>query len=111
MREYCTSGSARGAARKGSPYRGDRIAVFLSQSLELPVAHLAAFRAGLVSIPLFLLMGEFATKGGMNASLFRAAPYIVFGCMVLACAIIPTLSTDLPLASAADAIALSIFRG
>jgi formate hydrogenlyase subunit 4 len=38
--------------------------------------------------------------------LFRAAPYIVFGCMVLACAIIPTLSTDLPLASAADAIAL-----
>ncbi|MCL4744897.1 MAG: NADH-quinone oxidoreductase subunit H [Burkholderiaceae bacterium] len=38
--------------------------------------------------------------------LFRAAPYLVFGCMVLACAIIPTLSTDLPLASAADAIAL-----
>jgi len=42
-----------------------------------------------------------------NASpLFRATPYIVFGCMVLACAIIPTLSTDLPLAPAADAIAL-----
>jgi formate hydrogenlyase subunit 4 len=38
--------------------------------------------------------------------LFRASPYIVFGCMTLACAIIPTLSTDLPLASAADAIAL-----
>lgn len=38
--------------------------------------------------------------------LFRAAPYIVFGCMMLACAIIPTLSTDLPLAPAADAIAL-----
>jgi len=37
---------------------------------------------------------------------FRVAPYIIFGCMVLACAIIPTLSTDLPLASAADAIAL-----
>jgi formate hydrogenlyase subunit 4 len=42
-----------------------------------------------------------------NASpLFRTAPYLVFGCMVLACAIIPTLSTDLPLAPAADAIAL-----
>lgn len=42
-----------------------------------------------------------------NASrLFRAAPYVVFGCMLLACAIVPTLSTDLPLASAADAIAL-----
>jgi len=42
-----------------------------------------------------------------NASqLFRAAPYLVFGCMTLACAIVPTLSTDLPLAPAADAIAL-----
>lgn len=38
--------------------------------------------------------------------LFRAAPYIVFGCMTLACSIIPTLSTDLPLTLAADAIAL-----
>lgn len=38
--------------------------------------------------------------------LFRAAPYVVFGCMVLACGIIPTLSTDLPLSLAADAIAL-----
>jgi formate hydrogenlyase subunit 4 len=42
-----------------------------------------------------------------NASpLFRATPYVIFGCMALACAIIPTLSTDLPLAPAADAIAL-----
>ncbi|HXF47476.1 MAG TPA: NADH-quinone oxidoreductase subunit H [Burkholderiaceae bacterium] len=38
--------------------------------------------------------------------LFRAAPYIVFGAMVLACGIVPSLSTDLPLAPAADAIAL-----
>jgi formate hydrogenlyase subunit 4 len=38
--------------------------------------------------------------------LFRLAPYIKFGCMTLACAIVPTLSTDLPLATAADAIAL-----
>lgn len=38
--------------------------------------------------------------------LFRMAPYIIFGCMALASAIIPTLSTDLPLSSAADAIAL-----
>ncbi|MBI2308935.1 MAG: NADH-quinone oxidoreductase subunit H [Rhodocyclales bacterium] len=37
---------------------------------------------------------------------FRAAPYIIFGCMTLACAIIPMLSTDLPLSIAADAIAL-----
>ena len=40
------------------------------------------------------------------SSLFRLVPYLVFGCMTLACAIIPTLSTDLPLAPAADAIAL-----
>jgi uncharacterized membrane protein YphA (DoxX/SURF4 family) len=37
--------------------------------------------------------------------LFRVAPYVVFGCMTLACAIIPTLSTDLPLSIVADAIA------
>ena len=38
--------------------------------------------------------------------LFRAAPYIVFGSMVLASGIIPALSTNLPLARAADALAL-----
>ena len=38
--------------------------------------------------------------------LFRMVPYLVFGCMLLACGIIPTLSTDLPLSPAADAIAL-----
>ena len=38
--------------------------------------------------------------------LFRASPYIVFGCMTLACGIVPTLSTELPLSPAADAIAL-----
>ena len=42
--------------------RGDRVALFLSQSLELPVAHLAAFRAGMVSIPLFALFGEDALE-------------------------------------------------
>ena len=42
-----------------------------------------------------------------NAStLFRAAPYIIFSCMALASAIVPTLSTDLIFAPAADAIAL-----
>jgi formate hydrogenlyase subunit 4 len=40
------------------------------------------------------------------SSLFRVAPFVVFGCMVLACAIVPTLSTDLPFAPAADTIAL-----
>jgi formate hydrogenlyase subunit 4 len=38
--------------------------------------------------------------------LFRATPYVVFAALVLACGIIPSLSTDLALAPAADAIAL-----
>jgi acetyl-CoA synthetase len=48
--------------------RGDRIALFLSQSLELPVAHLAAFRSGLVSIPLFALFGEDALQFRLSNS-------------------------------------------
>ena len=38
--------------------------------------------------------------------LFRATPYVLFGAMVLAAAIIPSIATDLPFARAADAIAL-----
>jgi formate hydrogenlyase subunit 4 len=46
------------------------------------------------------LMAEHAS------SLYRMAPYLIFSCMLLASVIIPTLSTDLPLSPAADAIAL-----
>lgn len=38
--------------------------------------------------------------------LFRTTPYVLFGTMVLAAAIIPSLATDLPFARVADAIAL-----
>ncbi len=38
--------------------------------------------------------------------IFRTAPYIVFGSMCCAAAIVPSLATDLPFARAADAIAL-----
>ncbi len=38
--------------------------------------------------------------------LFRMTPYILFGSMVLAAAIIPSIATDLPFARVADAIAL-----
>jgi formate hydrogenlyase subunit 4 len=42
-----------------------------------------------------------------NASpLFRIAPYVVFGTMVVSAAVIPSMSTRLPFSSAADAIAL-----
>ena len=43
----------------------------------------------------------------VNASpLFRLAPYVVFGAMVTAAAIIPSIATRLPFSRAADAIAL-----
>ncbi len=38
--------------------------------------------------------------------IFRITPYVVFGAMCCAAAIVPSLATDLPFASAADAIAL-----
>jgi len=38
--------------------------------------------------------------------LFRVTPYVLFGCMCMAAAIVPTLGTDLPYAPVADAIAL-----
>ena len=38
--------------------------------------------------------------------LFRLAPYVVFGTMVVAAAIIPSMGTGLPLSTAADGIAL-----
>src|SRR5256886_7465639 len=52
--------------------RGDRVAVFLSQSLELPIAHMAAFRSGLVSIPLFALFGEDALEFRLSNSSAKA---------------------------------------
>jgi formate hydrogenlyase subunit 4 len=42
-----------------------------------------------------------------NASgIFRITPYVVFGAMCCAAAIVPSLATDLPFATAADTIAL-----
>jgi acetyl-CoA synthetase len=37
--------------------RGDRIGIFLSQSIETAIAHLAAYKAGMVAVPLFALFG------------------------------------------------------
>src|ERR1700736_5050 len=52
--------------------RGDRVAVFLSQSVELAIVHLAAFRSGLVSVPLFTLFGEDALEFRLANSGARA---------------------------------------
>ena len=47
-----------------------------------------------------------ATLAEHASPLFRLTPYVLFGTMVLAAAIIPSLATDLPFARVADAIAL-----
>lgn len=46
--------------------RGDRLAILLPQTPETAIAHLAAFKAGMISVPLFTLFGE-------DALLFRLA--------------------------------------
>jgi len=98
---------------------------FLSQLLEILVALIAApllmgwinaWRAWLQNKSAPSLLQPYRTlhklfhKESVVAEsatpIFRIAPYIVFGCMALACGIVPTLSTDLPLSPAADAIAL-----
>jgi len=42
--------------------RGDRVAILLPQRHETAVAHLAAYKAGLVAVPLFTLFGEEALE-------------------------------------------------
>jgi acetyl-CoA synthetase len=42
--------------------RGDRLAVLLPQSPETAIGHVAGFKAGLVTIPLFALFGEEALE-------------------------------------------------
>jgi formate hydrogenlyase subunit 4 len=47
-----------------------------------------------------------AALGDQASPLFRATPYVLFGTMVVAAAIIPSVALDLPFVWAADAIAL-----
>jgi len=42
--------------------RGDRVAILLPQRHETAVAHVAAYKAGLVAVPLFTLFGEEALE-------------------------------------------------
>ncbi|WP_024278726.1 acyl-CoA synthetase [Xanthobacter sp. 126] len=48
--------------------RGDRVAVFLPQAPETAIAHIAAFKAGMVSVPLFTLFGDEALEFRLAAS-------------------------------------------
>jgi acetyl-CoA synthetase len=52
--------------------RGDRLAVLLPQSLETGIAHLAGFKAGLITVPLFSLFGEEALEYRLRDSGARA---------------------------------------
>ena len=52
--------------------RGDRLGILLPQSMETGIAHLAAWKAGLISIPLFTLFGEDALKFRLSDSGARA---------------------------------------
>ena len=52
------------------------------------------------------LFSKEAVLAEQATPLFRATPYILFGAMWLAASIVPVLATDLPLAPAADIIAL-----
>ena len=42
--------------------RGDRVAVLLSQSPQLPIAHIATYKLGAIVVPLFALFGEDALR-------------------------------------------------
>ena len=96
---------------------------FLSQVLQLAIAlALAPLLVGWVnqcrawlsnrSAPSLLLPYRMIRKLFMKdavvaetaSPVFRITPYIVFGAMCCAAAIVPSLATDLPFASAADAI-------
>ena len=102
-----------------------RAAPLISQALESVVALAAAplflgwvnqcrawlgnRRAPSVLLPyrnLHKLFHKEAVLAQSASVLFRAAPYVVFATMGLAAAIIPSLSGQLPLGAAADAIAL-----
>lgn len=52
------------------------------------------------------LLHKDAVIAASATTLFRAVPYVLFGTMATAAAVIPSLGTDMPFARAADAIAL-----
>ncbi len=48
--------------------RGDRVAVLLSQSPQLAIAHIAAYKMGAIAVPLFALFGEDALRYRLDDS-------------------------------------------
>ena len=52
--------------------RGDRVAILLPQAPETGIAHVAAYRAGLIAVPLFVLFGPDALEYRLGDSGARA---------------------------------------
>jgi acetyl-CoA synthetase len=48
--------------------RGDRLAILLPQAPETAIAHVAAYKAGLIAVPLFTLFGEDALEYRLSNS-------------------------------------------
>ena len=48
--------------------RGDRLAILLPQTPETAISHLAAFKAGMISVPLFTLFGQEALQFRLSDS-------------------------------------------
>ncbi|MFT4064046.1 acyl-CoA synthetase [Paraburkholderia sp.] len=48
--------------------RGERVGIFLSQSVETAVAHLAVYKAGMIAVPLFALFGVDAIEHRLGDS-------------------------------------------
>jgi formate hydrogenlyase subunit 4 len=67
-------------------------------------------RTGAGMLQPYRLLGKLFAKDAVLAHsaspIFRMAPYIQFGCMVLAASIVPVIETDLVFSPAADVIAL-----
>jgi formate hydrogenlyase subunit 4 len=85
------------------------LAPLLSGWVAMCRAWLANRRAPPLALPYRTIRKLFAKDAvvAVNASpIFRLTPYAVFGAMVCAAAIVPSLATDVPFALAADAIAL-----
>ena len=52
--------------------RGDRVGILLPQSVETGIAHIAAWKSGIISIPMFTLFGPDALKFRLSDSGARA---------------------------------------
>ncbi|OUL68679.1 acyl-CoA synthetase [Paraburkholderia hospita] len=56
------------ALRKSGVKKGDRVGIFLAQSVETALAHLAVYKCGAIAVPLFALFGPDALQYRLSDS-------------------------------------------